>query len=144
MNNTKVLQNRWLHPIFGLSSLLLVAGVFLSMGCEQTVPGETYRKKTIAWPIFDVDKSEGLNPDGTKWQKEKGDAICWLSTWEKEKTYDNEGFLIYRKQKNAFIPLYWNEEEENREFTHKKGAVLLIWPYESKRAKMEAAGTTVK
>ncbi|MBN2210645.1 MAG: hypothetical protein JW709_04540 [Sedimentisphaerales bacterium] len=144
MDETKVRRNHWLHGATWLPGLLLIGCIILTTGCEQTIPGEIYRKKTVAWPIFDVEKSEGLNADGTKWQKEKGDACCWLSSWEKEKTYDNQGFLIYRKEKNAFIPIYWNEEEESKEFTYKKGAVLLIWPYESKRAKTETADASEK
>ena len=120
---------------FGLLLILFGALVTFLGGCEQPVkPGETYHKVSAAWPLFDVEKSEGIEDDGTKWQKEKGDALFWLSTWEKEKRYDKDGFLIYRKERDGFFPIYTNEIEEDKEFRTKKGAIL-VFPYYSRRAK---------
>lgn len=133
-NNKKTSANRAILPQILLLSFLIT--FMTTLGCEQTTipPGETYHKVSSAWPLFDVEKSEGIEPDGSKWQKEKGDAICWLSTWEKEKKYDKDGFLIYRKERDSFFPLYTHEVEETKEFKTKQGNVL-IFPYYSRRAK---------
>ena len=110
--------------------------VLFAGGCEQTpLPGETYRKVAIAWPIFDLEKTAGVSEDGGKWEKEKGDACVWLSTWEKEKRYDKDGFLIYSKEKDAFFPIYWSEIEENEQFRERKSATFYIFPYYSRKAK---------
>ena len=121
------------------AGILALAAVALAVmaGCEQPKrPGETYHKLATAWPIFDLEKWEGEEPDGTKWEREKGDAICWLSTWEKEKRYDKDGYLIYTKENNSFFPLYSTKFEESPEFIHKEGTVL-IFPYISHRVKTE-------
>lgn len=122
--------------------LAMLVAVIWTVGCQETpLPGETYRKKAIAWPLFDFEKTAGINPDGTKWEKEKGDAICWLSTWEKERTYDQDGTLISRKERDGFFPLWSTEIEETQEFRHRKGAVLLF-PHESYRKKGSVSGGT--
>ncbi len=118
-----------------LTLILACLGAVLVGGCEQpNQKQETYNKKIVAWPLFDLEKTEGVNEDGTTWRKEKGDQICWLITWEKEKTYDKDGFVIYRKEKSAFFPLYSDEEEESAEFRIHKGMVL-VFPFYSKRDK---------
>ena len=109
----------------------------VSAGCEQPQPGETYHKLVTAWPVFDLEKWEGEEPDGATWEKEKGDAICWLSTWEKEKRYDKDGYLTHKKENSGFFPLYSTKFEETPEFIHKEGTVLLIFPYISHRSKIE-------
>ena len=120
----------------GILALSAVA-LTLTAGCEQPqMPGETYHKLATAWPIFDLEKWEGEEPDGTRWEKEKGDAVCWLATWEKEKRYDKDGYLIYEKEKNGFFPLYSTKFEESPEFVHKEGTILLF-PYISHRTKTE-------
>ena len=54
---------------------IIVLMIPLGTGCEQpTPPGETYHKVSSAWPLFDVEKSEGIEEDGTSWKKEKGDV----------------------------------------------------------------------
>ncbi len=105
-------------------------------GCEQPLgPGMTYHTVTNLWPIFDVEKSEGIDDDGTRWKKEKGDAVCWLSTWEKEEKRDKEGFLIYSlKKESSFLGLFSSEVEETEKYRNKKGNVL-FWPYQSRRRK---------
>jgi len=109
--------------------------LMLSAGCEQPkAPGQTYHKIVALWPILDLEKWEGANDDGTRWQKEKGDMICWLGTWEKERRYDKDGFLVYNKQKSMFFPIAGGEEEETDQFLSKKGS-FLIWPYQSYRDK---------
>ncbi len=116
---------------------LILAGLALLVfsGCQQPLrPGETYHKLTVAWPFFDVEKSEGIDENGIKWVKEKGDAVCWLATWDNEKRYDKDNFLVYRKEKGAFFPFYSNEIEESEEFRSKQGAVL-VFPYKSYRVK---------
>jgi len=123
---------------------LILAGLALLVfsGCQQPLrPGETYRKLTVAWPIFDVEKSEGIDENGVKWVKEKGDAVCWLATWDNEKRYDKDNFLIYRKEKGGFFPFYFNEIEESEDFRSKQGAVL-VFPYKSYRVK--TPGTELK
>jgi hypothetical protein len=123
---------------------LILAGLalFVLAGCQQPLqPGETYHKLTVVWPIFDVEKSEGIDENGLKWQKEKGDACCWLATWEKEYKYDKDGFRVYRKEKDGFFPIYSNQIEETEEFRSKQGAILLF-PYQSYRVK--TAGAEVK
>ena len=114
----------------GLAALALA-----SVGCEQPLAeGQTYHKLHAAWPLFDVEKWEGVNEDGTTWKKERGDACCWLATWEKEKKYDKNGFQIYSKERSGFFPLFSNEKEESEEFTLKNG-MFLFSPYESYRKK---------
>ena len=114
----------------GLAALALA-----SVGCEQPLAeGQTYHKLHVAWPLFDVEKWEGVNEDGSTWKKERGDAICWLATWEKDRTYDKNGFQTYFKERSGFFPLYSTEKEESEEFVSKKGMVLFS-PYESYRKK---------
>ena len=117
--------------------LLILVGIALgfSSGCEQPLrENETYHKKAIAWPMFDVEKWEGINPeDGTSWKKEVGDILI-LATWEKQERFDKDNFRIYRKEKSGFFPLWFSEVEESEGFINKKGSVL-IYPYESRRLK---------
>ena len=121
--------------IMGLAAALLLP----ALGCQEAPgPGETYRKVAVALPIFEFENTEGVLDDGTTWRKEKGNAICWLSTWEREKRYDKEGYLIFRKEQRGFFPLYGHEEEETKEYKKTKGAVL-IFPYESYRTKSTPA-----
>ena len=109
-------------------------------GCDQPLgPGETYHRLTSAWPIFDLEKSEGVGENGIRWKKEKGDAVCWLASWEKEQRFDKDNFLIYRKERNTFFPFYSTEVEESEEFIHKWGTVL-FYPYRSKRIKTPRGG----
>ena len=110
-------------------------------GCHQPAPGETDYTFVPAWPIFDLEKSRGIDPDdGTMWEKEKGDACCWLATWEKERKYDKDNFLIYRKEKSGFFPIFSTEVEENKEVRKKKG-IVFIWPHESTHIKTQPAQT---
>ena len=118
-------------------TLLLVVSVLMisSAGCQHTpLEGETYRKIAVAWPLFDFENTKGVNADGTRWEKEKGDSCFWLKTWEKERRYDKDDFLIYRKERDCFFPIYTDELEEDREFRDHKGAVL-IFPFYSRKAK---------
>ena len=116
-----------------LSSAALLSALLL--GCEQPLQeGQTYHRVSNAWPLWDQEKWEGENPDGTTWTREKGDACCWLSTWDKERRYDARGMLIYKKEKSGFFPLYSHMIEESDEFRLKEGNVL-IFPYRSYRRK---------
>ena len=74
--------------------------------------------------------------DGTTYEKEKGDAACWLSTWEKEKRYNQDGRLIYYRKRTGFFPLFDHLEEETDEFTYKEGRILLS-PYVTRRKKTD-------
>jgi hypothetical protein len=118
--------------------LLIIATLSFTIftGCEQPLKeNETFHKVATAWPIFDLERWEGVNPeDNSTWKKEKGDAIFWLSTWEKEERYDKDDFRIYRKERNSFFPLWSTEIEESDDFRNNKGSVL-IFPYESRRRK---------
>jgi len=123
------------RAIYGLTLLTVVLVWAIGAGCDQPLgPNETYHRLSTAWPIFDVEKSEGIDENGIRWKKEKGDAVCWLATWEKEQKFDKENFLVYRKERNTFFPLYSTEIEETEEFIHKWGSVL-IYPYRSNRLK---------
>ncbi|GEM_PF-1099069 len=106
------------------------------LGCEQPLgPGITYHKKTVLFPIFDVEKIEGTDPDGTRWMKEKGDACAAVVIWEKEDRYDKDNFPVYKKRKDIVLwGLIASDEEETDEFRNKKSNIL-IWPHESKRLK---------
>lgn len=113
----------------------ILAALAVLAGCEQPLAeGETYHKKTIAWPLFDVERSEGVTDQNVHWKKETGDAVVWLASWEKEERFDNEGFRVYRKERSTFIPLWNAEVEESEEFKSRKGNVL-VFPYESYRKK---------
>jgi len=113
----------------------VVAVAFAGLGCQQPLqPGETYHKLSTAWPLFDLEKWRGEMEDGTTYEKEKGDAACWLSTWEKEKRYDRDGRLIYYKKRSGFFPFFDHLEEETDEFTYKEGRILLS-PYVTRRKK---------
>ena len=117
--------------------LLVTLSLLFSPGCQlEPKQGETYRKIAVAWPLFDYEITRGVYEDGSTWEKEKGDACFWLSTWKKEKRYDKDGFLIYRKERNTFFPLFTDEEEENEEFREHKGAVL-IFPFYSRQNKTQ-------
>ena len=113
--------------MLGLLAVMVVA----LAGCEQKLqPGETYHKLSVAWPIFDVEKSEGVGQDGVHWKKEKGDAAFWLATWEKLQKFDKEDDVVYRKERKTFIPLYNAEVEESPQFKKTWGSVL-FYPYSS-------------
>jgi len=134
----KKVNNLVIGPYVGrfLIPLILVGiGLSFSVGCEQPLrENETYHKKAVAWPLFDVEKWEGINPeDGTRWKREVGDMLI-LATWETEERFDKDDFRIYRKEKSGFFPLWFTEIEESEAFVNKKGSVL-IYPYESKRLK---------
>ena len=120
------------------SVMLFLAIVALTcfLGCEQELgPGITYHKKTILFPIFDIEKIEGADADGTRWKKEKGDAAAAVVIWEKEERYDKDNFLIYSKKKDAVLwGLFASDEEETEEMRNKKSNIL-FWPHESKRLK---------
>jgi hypothetical protein len=115
----------------GIMSGLLAVMVVALAGCEQPLKqGETYHKVSVAWPIFDVEKSEGVSQDGVHWKKETGDAACWLSSWEKIQKFDKEDNQIYRKERKTFIPFYNAEMEKNQQGTKTWGSVL-FYPYSS-------------
>jgi len=135
MNKTQM-TNAWHRSILGLPAAVLTLFVLIWVaGCQETpLPGETFRKKASAWPLFEFEKTAGINEDGSRWEKEKGSAVCSLSTWAREKTYDKDGMLMYRKEQSGFFPLTSEEIEETRDFRRHKGAVL-IFPYESYRKK---------
>ena len=119
--------------LLGAASMGILALVLVG-GCEKPRPGETYAKKSVAWPLFDQERREGINPDGIKWQMDKGDMIVWLGSWDKMRTYDQNGVLIYRKERSTFIPFYNAEVEESPEFITKHGGVL-FFPYYSRQAR---------
>ncbi len=82
----------------GMIRGLLAVMVVAIAGCQPGLqPGETSHKLSVAWPIFDVEKSEGISADGVHWKKEKGDAAFCLSSWEKLQKFDKEDNLVYRK-----------------------------------------------
>ena len=116
--------------------LILPALALSSMaGCEQQQKeGQVYHKLSSAWPLFDIEKWEGADPDGSHWKKEKGDALCWLAIWEKEEKYDKDNFRIYRKKKSSFFPLFSAEVEETPDFKKRWGSIL-FYPYHSERKK---------
>ena len=112
-----------------LGALALVA-VALG-GCEPALQqGETYHKLTVAWPIFDVEKSEGVGQDGVRWTREKGDAAFWLASWEKTKKFDKCNNEIYDKERSTGIPFFNKEREESQRSIKTWGSVLFC-PYES-------------
>ncbi|MBN2375760.1 MAG: hypothetical protein JXD22_05140 [Sedimentisphaerales bacterium] len=118
-----------------LTFLAVVFAFSLLTGCEQPLePGMTYHKLSSAWPIFDLEKWEGVEEGGITWKREKGDACCWLATWENNERFDKEGFRIYRKEKSGFFPIYATEVEETEKFINKQGSVL-FYPYKSQRIK---------
>lgn len=105
-------------------------------GCQQEpLSGETYRKEASAWPLFGFQNSKGVNEDGSTWEKEKGDAFAGLQTWDRQATYDKDGYVISRTEKSGFFPISSDEIEETREYRIHKGTVLLLFPFYSKRAK---------
>ena len=107
--------------------------VVMLTGCQRVpLPGETSYKESNAGPIYYFEKIEGVNEDGSTWKKEKGNAICWLSYWEKDKTYDKDGFLIAAKEKEGFFPIWSSEITQDKDFREHK-ASFLIFPYESRR-----------
>jgi|GEM_PF-6657600 len=115
---------------------IILALVMAAIGCEQTPrPGETYRKVSIAWPIYDLELTKGVTSDGITWEKEKGDACFFLASWEKKKQYDQNEFLIYSKERNTFIPFYSDEVEETRELREHKLSVLFLFPYYTRQVK---------
>jgi len=139
MKNRANYARRRYFGLFILPTALFLL-IFLSVGCQQAPQaGETYRKIAVAWPLFDFKNTKGVKEDGTTWEKEKGDACFWLSIWEKERGYDKDGFLIYRKEKSGFFPFYIDELEESKEFREHKGMVLLF-PFYSRQVKTGQKG----
>lgn len=103
----------------------------LLCGCEShDFRNQTDYSVTTAWPLFDVEKRQGVKDDGVKWEYEKGDAFCWLATWEKRVEYSPDGTIVYRKKRSGFFPLFHEEIVETKGLTTKKG-MILIYPYES-------------
>ncbi len=123
-----------------ITFLLLALGAAVlatAVGCARTpLPGETSYKKSVAWPIFDVEKIEGVDKNGTKWIKEKGDACCFLATWSKQYKYDKDHFLIYSKTHSAFFPFYSDDKEETPTFKEHNASVL-FFPYQSRQLKTD-------
>jgi hypothetical protein len=105
-------------------------------GCQQNPATTTYSKDVVIWPIYDLHRSEGLTEDGVKWQKEKGDCLL-LGYWDKEKKYDKEGFLVYRKEKSFFFPFASSSVEEDQKSITKEGA-FLFFPNKTYRDKTAA------
>jgi hypothetical protein len=105
-------------------------------GCEQPQQSMTYNKDVVVFPFYDLHRTEGVTADGVKWQKEKGDS-CLLAWWDKEKRYDKDGFLVYRKETSVFIPFGGSTIEEDPKSLRKEGSVLLL-PYKSYRDKTAA------
>ena len=136
-------RNKYLSRAMTSSVMLFLAIFTLTcfLGCEQPLgPGITYHKKVVLFPIFDVEKIEGTDEDGTRWKTEKGDAVAAISIWEKEERYDKDNFLIYSKKKDVVLwGLFSSDEEETEEFRNKKGNIL-FWPHESKRLKTVNGG----
>jgi len=120
----------------GLVLIVIGLGFTILTGCEQPLKeNETLHMTMFIWPFLDVERWKGINPeDGTSWKKERGDAICWLSTWEKEQRFDKDGFPIYRKERSTFLPLWSTQIEESEAFINKKGSVL-VFPYDSRQRK---------
>jgi hypothetical protein len=130
-------RNTGLVPV-----LAVTVALSLLAGCQQPNPGETTHKLTVAWPIFDSEKWEGVNPDGTRYYKEKGDACVWLASWEKERTYDKDGFLTYRKERSGSF-LADSQVEESKDFIIKQSRVL-FFPHYSREVKNPATGVIEK
>jgi hypothetical protein len=109
---------------------LVVMAVALT-GCQPALQqGETYHKLTVAWPIFDIEKSEGVGQDGVRWTKEKGDAAFWLASWERTTKFDKCNNEIYDKERSTGIPFFNKEREESQQFIKTWGSVLFC-PYQS-------------
>jgi hypothetical protein len=107
--------------------------VVMLVGCQRVpLPGETSYKKSDAGPLYCFEKIEGVNEDGSTWKINKGNAVCWLSYWDKEKIYDKDGFLIEAKEKEGFFPIWSSELVQDKEF-REHNASFLIFPYESRR-----------
>jgi hypothetical protein len=113
---------------------LVGAGMFVAMlsGCQRVpLPGETAYKESNAGPIYYFENIEGVNEDGSTWKKERGNACCWLSYWDREKKYDKDGFLLEAKEKSGFFPIWSSEEIESKELKEHK-ATFLCFPYQSR------------
>jgi hypothetical protein len=124
------LWRAWPVLIFIFPLLMAVSG------CEQPQEGVTYKKEVGAWPIYDLHRTEGVSADGIKWQKEKGDC-CLLGYWDKEKRYDKDGFLVYRKESSLFVPFASSfVEEDQKSIT--KGGSFLFFPNKTYRDKTAA------
>jgi len=114
--------------------VIACAMVVMLAGCQRVpLPGETSYKESNAGPIYYFENIGGVNEDGSTWKKEKGNACCWLSYWERDKKYDKDGFLLEAKEKSGFFPLWSSEETESKELREHK-ATFLIFPYHSRTA----------
>ncbi len=118
----------------GLLLVLTAMGAISLAGCEKTLePGETYHKVSVGFPIFDVDRSEGVEADGTQWEKVKGDAAVLLYTWDFNRKYCKQE-MVYRKERKTFIPFYSVNVEETPEYK-KTWGMILLFPYSSNQLK---------
>jgi hypothetical protein len=108
------------------------AMVVMLAGCQRVpLPGETAYKESNAGPIYYFENIEGVNEDGSTWKKERGNACCWLSYWERQKKYDKDGFLLEAKEKSGFFPIWSSEETQSKELKEHK-ATFLCFPYQSR------------
>jgi hypothetical protein len=85
-----------LHNICNLGGAITLAVLALGLvgltGCERRLePGETYHKTAIAWPLFDVEKTEGVDGNGLRWSHEKSDAVIWLASSDKLHKFERGG-----------------------------------------------------
>jgi hypothetical protein len=130
--NTRVSGLGNICGLGGTMFLLSAAALLALAGCERPLqPGETYHKLTVAWPLFDVEKSEGVENDLT-WTKEQGDAGFWLASWNVLRKFDKGGDRVYRKERKTFIPFYNVNVEEGDQFRKTWGSIL-FYPYRSYR-----------
>jgi hypothetical protein len=72
MNKSCKIKHSLSHPLRMAASVGALALLLMVLtGCQQVQPGETNRKISTAWPLFDTDKSEGQTPEGGKWKKRR-------------------------------------------------------------------------
>ncbi len=123
----------------GAAVLALATGMVMAIaGCQQSLkPGETSHKVAVAFPLFDSEKWTGVDEKGLRYEKEKGDAVCFLIGWEKTRKFTKDDESVCRKNRSTFIPFYTTETEETQQYV-KTSSLVLLFPSSSYKTKVDA------
>ena len=117
-------------PLSRFIFLIAIATVLLlSAGCGPKL-GTTHSSSIELWPIFDIDKSQGVNEDGSTWVSEDGDAVL-IVHWSDRKTYDTNGLVIECANDSEIWPFFNTSCAKGPDGKSSSGTILLFFKYGS-------------